>query len=97
MSGITLMGTKLQPKVQLLGSPEPDMYFTSNCAKTVFQMENYRYREVKKDRPSTDLPVKMHDDHPDALRYLALYLKYGLIKQTGSLPPKPKFNGYGLL
>ena len=97
VSGITLMGTKLQPKVQLLGSPEPDMYFTSNCAKTIFQMENYRYREVKKDRPSTDLPVKMHDDHPDALRYLALQMKYGLIKQTGSLPPKPKFNGYGLL
>lgn len=95
-AGITLFGTKLTPKIQLLGMPEPDVFFTSNVPKTIFQMENYRYREVKKDRPSSDLPIKMHDDHPDALRYLALYLKYGLVKQTGSLPPKPKFNQYGL-
>lgn len=62
-AGITLLGTKLMPKLQLLGSPEPDVFVTSNCAKTIFQLENYRYREVKKDRPATDAPIKMHDDH----------------------------------
>lgn len=95
-AGITLLGTKLTPKIQLLGLPEPDVYVTSNCAKTIYQLENYRYREVKKDRPASDAPIKMHDDHPDAIRYLALHLKYGVLKQTGSLPPKPKFNAYGL-
>ncbi len=96
VSGITLLGTKLQPKIQLIGDPEPEIYITSNCVKTIFQLENYRYREAKKDRPSTDLPIKMHDDHPDGLRYLALYLKYGLVKKDDKLPPKPKFNSYGM-
>lgn len=95
-SGITLLGTKLMPKIQLLGLPEPDVYVTTNNPKTIFQLENYRYREVKKDRPASDAPIKMHDDHPDGLRYLALYLKYGLIKQVGTMPPKPKFNQFGL-
>jgi len=97
VSGITLLGTKLMPKQQLIGAPEPEIYVTANCRKTIFQLENYRYREVKKDRPINEEPVKMHDDHPDGLRYLALYLKYGLVKQDGPDPPKPKFNKYGLL
>lgn len=97
VSGIQLLGTKLTPKIQLIGEPEPDIYITSNCQKTIYQFENYRYREAKKDRPNSDLPIKMDDDHPDALRYLALYLKYGLVKQTGASPPPPKFNSYGLL
>lgn len=96
VAGIALLGTLLKPKVQLLGMPEPEVFVTSNCAKTIYQLENYRYREVKKDRPNSDLPIKMDDDHPDGLRYLALYLKYGLVKQAGSMPPKPKFNAYGL-
>lgn len=95
-SGITLFGTKLMPKTQLIGDPEPEIYFTTNCPKTIFQMENYRYREAKKDRPNSEEPIKMHDDHPDALRYLILYLKYGLIKQSEPLPPRPKFNQYGM-
>ena len=95
-SGITLFGTKLMPKTQLIGDPEPEVYFTSNCVKTIFQMENYRYRENKKDRPVNEEPIKMHDDHPDALRYLILYLKYGLIKKSEPLPPRPKFNQYGM-
>lgn len=95
-SGITLLGTKLMPKIQLIGEPEPEIYITSNCTKTIFQLENYRYREQKKDRPASEEPIKMHDDHPDGLRYLALYLKYGLVKKQGELPPRPKFNQYGL-
>lgn len=96
VAGITLLGSKLQPKIQLLGTPEPDVYVLSNCSQTILQLENYRYKEVKKDRPATDQPIKLHDDHPDGLRYLALYLKYGLVKQTGGMPPKPKFNQFGL-
>lgn len=96
VSGIALFGAKMTPKIQMIEEPAPDVYFTSNCHHTIYQMENYRYRENKKDRPVSDLPVKMHDDHPDGLRYLALYLKYGLIKQTTNTIPKPKFNAYGL-
>lgn len=96
VAGITLLGTKLNPKMQLIGMPEPDVYVTSNCTKTIYQLENYRYRENKTDRPMTDLPIKMNDDHPDGLRYLALYLKYGLIKQQAQTYNKPKFNRYGL-
>lgn len=95
-AGITLLGTKLMPKIQLIGDPEPEVYVTTNCSKTIFQLENYRYRENKKDRPTSEEPIKMHDDHPDGLRYLILYFKYGMIKKAGSTPPKPKFNSYGM-
>lgn len=96
ISGITLLSAKIQPKIQLLGLPEPDLYVTSNCQKTIFQLENYRYRESKQDRPISDMPIKMHDDHPDGLRYLALYLKYGLVKTQTPIKNTLKFNQYGL-
>jgi hypothetical protein len=97
VSGITLLGTKLRPKVKLLGMPEPDIYFTANCKKTIYQMENYKYKENKADRPASDLPVKHDDDHPDALRYLALWLKWGMAKQETPIVASVKFNSYGLL
>ena len=64
---------------------------------TIYQMENYKYKEAKEDRPPSDLPVKKDDDHPDALRYLKLYLKYGLPDNKKSNYKQPKFNSYGLL
>jgi hypothetical protein len=97
-AGIQLMGQKLQPKIQLLGTPEPDMYFTTDCPKTIYQMENYRYRENKVDRPASDMPIKMNDDHPDAIRYLLLHLKFGLMKNDKPIGNiMPKTNSYGLL
>jgi phage terminase large subunit len=97
-AGIQLMAQKLNPKQQMLGLPEPDMYITSNCKHTIYQLENYRYRENKLDRPASDLPVKMNDDHPDAIRYLLLYLKYGLMKTDEPIKARlpMKTNQYGL-
>lgn len=94
--GIQLLGSKLKPKIQLVGEPVPDWYFTSNCKHTVYQLENYRYRENKQDRPASELPLKIDDDHPDGLRYLELYLKYGLAKNTAPIRSNMKFNQYGL-
>ena len=95
--GIQLFGAMVKPKIQLTGLPEPDVYFTQNCKMTIYQMENYKYKEAKEDRPPSDLPVKKDDDHPDALRYLKLYLKYGLPDNKKSNYKQPKFNSYGLL
>lgn len=94
--GIQLLASKLKPKLQLVGTPEPEYYFTSNCKHTIYQFENYRYRENKKDRPVSELPLKIDDDHPDGLRYLELYLKYGLVKNQRPIKNTLSFNQYGL-
>jgi hypothetical protein len=95
--GIQLFGAMIKPKIQLTGEPEPDVYFTDNNKMTIYQMENYKYPEKKEDRNPTDLPVKKDDDHPDGLRYLRLYLKYGLPDKKKSNYKKPTFNSYGML
>lgn len=95
--GIQLMGAMIKPKMQLVGHPEPDFYVTENCKMTIYQFENYRYREIKEDRPPSDLPLKKDDDHPDGLRYLKLYLKYGLPDKNAKPIPTPKFNSFGLI
>lgn len=98
--GIQLLGGMVKPKVQLTGLPEPDLYITQNCKFTIYDFENYKYPEKKADeneRPPSDLPVKKDDDHPDGLRYLKLYLKYGLPKKEKSQYKKPEFNSYGLM
>lgn len=96
-SGIQLLGAMVKPKIQLTGNPEPDIYFTENCKMTIYQFENYKYHEVKAERPPTDEPIKANDDHPDGLRYLKLYLKYGLPDKKKTTYKKPKFNSYGLM
>lgn len=96
-SGIQLVAAMIKPKLQLRGLPEPDLYITENCKMTIYQIENYRYREIKEDRPPTDEPVKKDDDHPDGIRYLKLYLKYGLPDKKKGTYKKPKFNSYGLM
>jgi hypothetical protein len=96
-SGIQLLGTKLKPKLTLVTLPEPEYYFTSNCKMTIYQFENYRYREQKgKDMPVNELPLKVNDDHPDGIRYLELYLKYGLVKDQKPIQSNLKLNQYGL-
>lgn len=98
VSGIELLRQRLVPRDQLLG-PEPNLFFTKNCRNAIEEFEKYAYREVKEDRPAREEPVKMNDNLPDAVRYLALYLKYGLQKKTP--PPKNTFKGrldrYGML
>lgn len=95
--GIQLLGGMIRPKIQLTGLPEPDFYITDNCPMTTYQFENYKYAEKKEDRRPSDLPEKKDDDHPDGLRYLKLYLKYGLPDNKKRDYPKPKFNAYGLM
>lgn len=94
--GIQLLGTKIKPKIQIIGEPEPDYYFTSDCPHTIYQMENYRYREIQEGKVISELPIKKDDDHPDAIRYLELYLKYGLAKTSKPITSRLKFNQYGL-
>lgn len=97
--GIQLFGGMVKPKIQMLGDPEPDVYFTENCKFTIYDMENYKYPENKKEdeRAPSELPVKKDDDHPDGLRYLKLYLKYGLPSKKKSEYKKPAFNSYGMM
>lgn len=96
-SGISLLAQRLQPKPQLMGNAEVEMFFTDNCKRTVYQFENYKYGEVRENRPTRELPLKMDDDHPDAIRYLALYLKYGLVNKKKVPQTKLKFDERGLL
>lgn len=96
--GIQVLGGMIKPKVQMTGNPEPEFFITENCKMTIYQFENYKYPEKKDDdRPITDLPVKKDDDHPDGLRYLKLYLKYGLPESRKTEYNKPKFNEYGMM
>lgn len=95
-TGIQLLGAKLTPKIQLIGEPRPDYYFTQNCKHTIYQLENYKYRENKPDKVVSELPIKKDDDHPDAIRYLELWLKYGVVKPTQLAAKVPRFNQYGL-
>jgi len=95
--GIQLFATMIKPKVQLTGKPEPDIYFTENLKMTIYQMENYRYREIREDRPVSDIPVKKDDDHPDGLRYLRLYLKYGTTVKRKREIKKQHFNSFGMM
>lgn len=95
--GIQILGGMIKPKIQLTGLPEPDFYITENCKMTIYQFENYKYAEKKEDRLPSELPVKKDDDHPDGLRYLKLYLKYGLPDNKKVNYTKPKFNSFGLM
>lgn len=99
VSGIPLLGSKLKPKEQFDGLPKPNMFFTSNCGQTIKQFELYSYREHKDDdeRPPSEKPLKKYDDHPDALRYLALHLKHGLVQKRGQIGNVPKTNDYGII
>lgn len=96
-SGIQLVAAMIKPKIQLIGEPEPDIYFTENCKHTIYQFENYKYREIKENRLPSEDPVKKDDDHPDGLRYLRLYLKYGTTNKKSKPLAKPVFNNYGLM
>ena len=96
-SGIGLLRQRLSSKAQITGALGADMFITRNCRNTVMQFETYSYKEAKNDRPTSELPVKKDDDHPDAIRYLALYLKYGLIKKKKPITRKHKTSQYGLV
>lgn len=95
VSGIQLLQIRMKPRMQLVGPPKPQIVFSRACKYTILDFEQYKYAEVKKDRPPTELPVKKDDDHPDGIRYLALYLKYAKVKEEKPAAPM-QFGEYGV-
>lgn len=95
-SGIGLLRQRLSLKAQITGSLGADLFFTRNCRNAVIQFEKYSYKEAKDDRPTSELPIKKDDDMPDALRYLALYLKYGLVKKKKKKATTLREDQYGI-
>lgn len=80
-SGIDLLRKRIKPKVQIMGDPKPNYYVASNCKKTIHDWTHYRYREIKENRPASELPEKKFDDSLDAIRYLELFFKFGHPKE----------------
>jgi phage terminase large subunit len=87
IDGIDLIRAKLRPRVQLVGPPKPTIFFSSVCKNLIQEMEQYKYPEDKPERNPSDLPMKENDHGPDALRYLAIQMKFG--KPEDDKAPKP--------
>ena len=99
LSGIELLRKRLKPRIQLVGDPKPLYYVASNCKKTIYDWTHYRYKEIKEDRPPSELPEKRYDDSLDGLRYLELFFKFGHPKDE-KIPESSmakELNNYGLL
>jgi len=99
VSGIDLLRVRLKPKIQIIGEPKPNYYIANNCKKSIYEWTHYRYREIKLNRHPSEVPEKKFDDNLDALRYLALFFKYGQVKDE-AIPKtemQKNFNQYGLL
>lgn len=99
VSGIELVRVRLKPKIQIIGEPTPNFFISSNCKKTIYDFTHYRYREIKKDRHPQEIPEKKFDDSLDGLRYLALFFKYGQVKDDKPLKftMDKELNAYGLM
>lgn len=98
-SGIDLLRKRLKPKIQIIGEPKPNYYIANNCKKTIYDWTHYRYREIKENRPSSELPEKKFDDSLDAIRYLELFFKFGHPKDE-KMPQNSMvkdLNSFGLL
>lgn len=100
LSGITLMSRRFQPKVQLMGEPRPNYRIdVQNCPGTHYDLTHYRYKETKEGKLQQENPDKKYDDAPDALRYLQLWLKFG-VRKDDKLPKNSmlkSMNSFGLL
>lgn len=97
--GIGLVTQKLKPRQQLVGQPKPSLFIGSNCKHLVFEMESYHFPEEKPERNATDIPVKVDDHGPDALRYHFLQMKHGVQKEEKLPTPEisRQINQYGLI
>lgn len=98
-TGIGLVTEKLKTRMQLVGPPKPSLFIGSNCKHLIYEIESYRFPEEKKDRNPTDVPIKENDHGPDALRYLFLQMKFGVVKND-KLPDfeiQKLTNEYGLI
>lgn len=98
-TGIGLVTEKLKPRMQLVGLPKPSLFISSSCKHLIYEIEAYRFPEEKEERNASDVPIKEDDHGPDALRYFALHLKFGLPKDDKPLvfEIQKASNEYGLL
>lgn len=98
-TGIALVTEKLKARQQLIGQPKPSLYIGANCKNLIFEIESYKFPEEKPERNPSDIPVKENDHGPDALRYLFLHMKFGLVKDEKPLTfeIEKSTNQYGLL
>ncbi len=99
LAGIDLLRKRIKPKIQIIGEPKPNYFVSSNCKKTIYEWTHYRFKEIKEDRPPSELPEKKNDDMLDALRYLELFFKFGHPKPE-KLPENSllkQLNNYGTL
>lgn len=97
--GIDLIRQKLKPRMQLVGPPKPTLFISSTCKNFITELEAYKYPEDKPERNPSELPMKDNDHGPDALRYLVLHLKYGVLSDDKfpSSSVLKETNSYGLL
>lgn len=79
-TGIGLITEKLKPRMQLVGPPKPSLYLSTSCKHLTYELESYKFPEEKPERNASDIPIKEDDHGPDALRYFALHLKFGIPK-----------------
>ena len=94
-SGIALLGTRMKPRLQLVGIPKPQIFF-SNCPETIIEFEQYKYAEAKGEKLINEEPIKKYDNHPDGLRYLAIERRFGSIQSETAPKPTVSFGEYGL-
>ena len=99
-TGIALVTEKLKPRMQLVGEPKPSLFIHKSCKNFIFEMESYRFPEEKPDRNASDVPIKENDHGCDAIRYLALHLKFGTVnrgsKIIGGIPKDAMLGAYGI-
>lgn len=95
-TGIAIIGGKLKPKIQLLGSPKPNLFVASSCPHTLYEFEVYKYPSKQRDRSARETPLKENDHFMDSTRYIALQLKYGTQKKNEPIKA-PVFGEYGML
>jgi len=98
-TGIALVTEKLKPRIQLVGDPKPTLLITSVCKHFAQEMEAYRFPEEKENRNPSDIPMKENDHGPDAIRYLFLHLKFGIVKddEEPTFEMGDQLNTYGLI
>lgn len=94
--GIGLITQKLKPRMQLTGLPKPKLFVSAACKNFILELEQYKYPEIKKDRNANEQPIKKNDHGPDALRYLAMHLKYGITEQEKPIASGISFGEYGM-
>ncbi len=54
---------------------KPRFFVLEKCTNTIKEFENYRYKDVKEEKPEDEKPLKVDDHLMDAIRYAAMGIK----------------------